>query len=701
MNLGICYYPEHWDETRWALDAQSMREVGLTIVRFAEFAWSRLEPRPNEFDFAWLDRAIDVFAASGFSIVLGTPTAAPPAWLARAHPDILPVDDQRRKRDFGGRRHYCPNSPVYREYSTQIVQAMAAHYLNDPRVIGWQIDNEFGGGNTARCYCENCASAFRVWLAQKYRTVDTLNDAWGNVFWSQEYDDWQQINAPILVAGNKPNPSHVLDYYRFASDSFVTYQALQISILREAQQQIVAAEPNAASLTSSSQFITHNFMGLYSDLDQYALAEPLTFVAWDSYPTGNLGRWKYLLADADNGVYAHDAGNPYVTGMAHDFTRGLKEGAPFWIMEQQAGQVNWGEYNPAPRPDVLQLWLWHNFASGVETTIFFRERATLFAQEQYHSGLLNHDGSPGQPYQDLLAFRPQHALMKSLEASRVENEVALLVSFEDLWALQTQPHRKDFSYWNVVFTWYAALLRAGVPCDIVSKKADISKYKLVIAASLHLADGTLADRLKRYVSAGGLLVVGIRSGFKALSNKVTSEPLPGALRELVGAKVTGWQSLAPNVSQPVALTWREGYPVNATRWIETLEPDRARTTATYVNSHLHGHAAMTVNQIGEGRVTYVGWWPDQSQADALVGMLLPEAQIESPGNLPHGIIVGRRVSEGETYFILMNFADEEKTVLLNGTGWRKTSGDEDVNGQVTLAARGVRVLIKLKPVSTE
>lgn len=677
MNLGVCYYPEQWAEARWEPDAKLLRAAGLTIVRMAEFAWSQLEPRRGEFEFGWLDRAIDVFAGEGFKIVLGTPTAAPPAWLSHGHPETLPVDDQGRRRNFGGRRHYCPNSGVYREYTERIVRAMGARYGQDARVIGWQIDNEFGDGHTGRCYCDICAAEFRAWLIKKYGTLDALNDAWGNVFWSQNYSDWTQIGAPILVVGAS-NPSHTLDYYRFSSDSIALYQQLQIAAL----------DP----LRAQHQFITHNFMGLFSDLDQYTVAEPLDFAAWDSYPTGNFGRWKVMLADAAAETYAYDVGNPVLTGMAHALTRGLKQGAPYWIMEQQAGNINWGDYNPAPRPHVLHLWLWHNFAAGAETTVFFRERATFFAQEQYHSGLLNHIGSLAQGYHDLLAFTEQHALMQALQDTRVVNEVAILVGYEDLWALELQPHRHDFSYWNVSVTWYAALARAGVPCDVVSKNADLSKYKLVIAPSLHLANEALAEQLKEYAAAGGVLVLGIRSGFKTPTNRVTDETLPGALRELVGAKVTSWQSLPPDFSVPIALMWRGWHKIQATRWIETLETETAGVLASYTDSHLAGQAAMTVNYVGMGRVMYVGWLPNEAQADSLIGMMLPQAQIEPIGILPHGVIAGRRVGEGETYFVLMNFTDEEKRAWVNGADLFDAANNAPVLNEVVIGVRGTRIL---------
>lgn len=681
MNLGVCYYPEHWDETRWETDAKLFRDAGITIARLAEFAWSGMEPRPGEFEFAWLDRAIEIFARHDFKLVLGTPTAAPPAWLSRTHPDTLPVDEQGRRKNFGGRRHYCPNSEVYRQFTERIVRAMADRYRDDTRVTGWQIDNEFGGGNTGRCYCENCVTAFQIWLQQKYQTLDALNHAWGNVFWSQTYQDWSHIGAPILVAGSKANPSHLLDYYRFSSDSIRDFQQLQISTIQASRRGV-----------STDQFITHNFMGLFSDLEHYSVAAPLTFVTWDSYPTGQADRWRYMSADADRAAYAPDAGNPLLTNMAHDLTRGLKGGAPFWVMEQQAGYINWGEYNPAPRPGILHLWLWQNFAAGADTSVIFRERAVDLAQEQYHSGLLNHDGSLAQGYLDLLAFQEQYTMMQTLQDTRVQNEVALLVTYDDLWATQIQPHRQDFAYWNHLFTYYAALHRAGVPCDVVSRDADLSRYKLVLAPTLHLTDEAVAGRLRQYVERGGTLAFGIRSGFKTMTNRVTTEPLPGALRGLVGARVTSWQSLPPNVSQPVALMWRGWQTVPASRWVETLDIESARAIAQYTGGPLDGQTAMTANIAGNGRVFYVGWMPEETQADALAGMLIAEAGVQPVAMLPPGVVAGRRVREGETFLFLMNFTDGEKRAWLNGAGWRDAFKQATMENEVSIPARGTRVV---------
>lgn len=667
MILGVDYYPEHWPVERWAEDARLMRSLGLQVVRIAEFAWANLEPQEGCYEWAWLDRSIAVLAGAGLQVILGTPTAAAPAWLARAYPETLPVDDQGRRREFGSRRHYCPNSPVYREKTRQIVAAMAERYGGDGRIIGWQIDNEFGGGKTARCYCPACAAAFRAWLQARYASLEALNEAWGAVFWSQTYAGWDQIQPPVLTVA-PPNPSHSLDYYRFASDSYVEYQQLQIDLLKAAG--------------GGRQFVTHNFMGLYPDLDHYRLAAGLDFATWDSYPTGNPDRWRPLLyppewdAKRNLPVYAYDAGDPIVTGMAHDLTRGLKRG-PFWIMEQQCGHINWGQYNPGIRPGTVRLWTWHALASGASGVVYFRWRSTWYAQEQYHSGLLQHDASLGVGYTDVQALQAERHFLEEVAARPYAAPVALLFDYDDLWAIQLQPHRQDFTYLRHLFVFYQALQRLGVNVDIVSSRADLSGYRLVVAPTLHLADDGLAEGLAEYVRSGGALLLGVRTGFKTPTNRVTDRPLPGALSELAGVTVRDWHALPPGVQYDIESSL-PGLDGMAGFWAENLAirlPGEADTLATYCSGPFRGRPALTEHHLGQGRVLYLGWYPSPEQAEALLGHLAGEVGIETIPGLPHGMLAIRR---GERV-VLLNFTENTLRVDLAGR-------------QVSVPSRDVKVV---------
>src|SRR5579884_3478368 len=370
--LGVCYYPEHWPRDRWEPYARQMRELGLTYVRISEFAWSQIEPAPGEWNWGWLDEAIATLAAADLKVVLCTPTATPPAWLVRRHPEILPWDAQGRVREFGSRKHYDHASPVYRAESRRVTEAMAARYGEHKAVAGWQTDNEFGCHGTARSYGPASQVAFRAWLKQRYGTLDALNDAWGTVFWSQTYSEWDRINPPNLTVA-EPNPSHILDFYRFANDTIVSFQEEQVAILRR---------------LSPGRWVTHNFMSFFSGFDHYRAAECLDFASWDCYPTGMLAQSN--LPEEVKLRFAR-TGHPDLIGFNHDLYRGLKGGRPFWVMEQQAGQINWAPSNPLPPEGAVRLWTVQANQQGADVVSYFRWRAATMGQELMHSGLLRHD----------------------------------------------------------------------------------------------------------------------------------------------------------------------------------------------------------------------------------------------------------------------------------------------------------------------
>jgi len=679
MLLGVDYYPEHWPQARWATDAAMMRDAGLEVVRLAEFAWARMEPNEDEFDWDWLDQAIETLASVGLRVVLGTPTAAPPAWLTRQYPDILPVDDQGRRRSFGARRHYCANSRTYREHTRRIVSAMARRYGHHNGVIGWQIDNEFGGGKTARCYCHNCAAAFRRWLRQRYGCLNALNDAWGTLFWSQSYTAWAQVEPPGPHS-EKPNPGHVLDYYRFSSDSWVDYQQIQIDALRPE--------------IGRAQFVTTNLMGLFSDLDYYNLAAPLDFVAWDSYPTGQAERWHDEhcppgpIGDVNDTQYAYDVGDPAVDGMAHDIMRAVKDG-PLWVMEQQPGHINWGDYNPTPHPGVVRLWTWEDIAHGADAVVYFRWRACLYAQEQYHSGLLRHDGTPAQGLRDVRAMKEERTVMDAVRGTSVRAEVALLHSYDDLWAIALQKHNRDFDYLYHLSTYYRVLQRAGVPVDFAPPTRDLSRYKLVIAPTLFLMDETRAENLQRYVEQGGHLVLSVRSGFKTMSNRVVDTALPGLLVDLVGAVVEDWHSLPSGVTYPLEVTWPAERPLAVRIWAEALKPVSAEVLACFTGGALGGRPAACLNRVGKGEVIYLGAWADDLLAELLLAWRLRCAGVESVADVPPGVTVMHRVGENREFVFLLNYTDVAATAKLRKTGYVDARTGEPRGPLVEIPGRGV------------
>ncbi len=112
--------------------------------------------------------------------------------------------------------------------------------------------------------------AFRDWLEARYGTLEALNEAWGNVFWSQEYTDWSQIEPPNLTVA-EPNPSHVLDFYRFASDVVDRVPGR------------AGRDPARALARPLDHAQLHDALLASSTTTEPPSA--LDFASWDSYPT--------------------------------------------------------------------------------------------------------------------------------------------------------------------------------------------------------------------------------------------------------------------------------------------------------------------------------------------------------------------------------------------------------------------------------
>ncbi|MGL4543721.1 MAG: beta-galactosidase, partial [Polymorphobacter sp.] len=490
MKLGVCYYPEHWPEAWWDDDARAMVAMGLSVVRIGEFAWSRIEPEPGAFDWGWLDRALDTLHRHGLQVVLGTPTATPPKWLVDADPSMLAVDAQGKVRGFGSRRHYCFSSESYRDQCARIVQALAARYGNHPAVIGWQTDNEYGCHATTLSYCANALRRFRLWLAARYGDIAALNTAWGNVFWSQEYRSFDAIDAPNLTV-TEANPAHRLDYQRFASDEVVSFNRLQVDILRAA---------------SPGRDIIHNFMGFVTDFDHHDVGADLDVASWDSYPLGFTEQ--FWFDDACKTRYMRQ-GHPDIAAFHHDLYRGVGRGR-WWVMEQQPGPVNWARSNPAPLPGMVRAWTWEAFAHGAEVVSYFRWRQVPFGQEAMHAGLTLPDRSIDAGGAEARQVASEITRLGSLPAA-ARADVALVFGYASVWMTEIQPQGRELSGLRAAFEMYSALRQLGLNIDIVPPDADLAGYRLIAVPMLLDADAGLAARL---AASGAQLLIGPRSGSK-------------------------------------------------------------------------------------------------------------------------------------------------------------------------------------------
>ena len=648
MRLGVCYYPEQWPEAWWAEDARQMAELGIRQVRIAEFAWSRIEPEPGRFDWAWLDRAIETLARAGLQIVLGTPTATPPKWLIDRDPSMLAVGADGRPRAFGSRRHYDFSSDAYLAEAGRITLAMAQRYGQHPAVMAWQTDNEYGCHDTVLSYSANALRRFRRWLASRYDTINALNDAWGTVFWSQEYRSFDEIDAPIGTV-TEANPAHRLDYQRFASDEVARFNRAQCEILRA---------------LSPGRTLTHNAMLFFTAFDHRAVAADLDLMSWDSYPLGALENFWF---DADAKQRWLRSGHPDFAAFHHDLYRGMSK-QPFWVMEQQPGPVNWGAWNPAPAAGMVRLWTWEAFAHGADVVSYFRWRQAPFAQEQMHAGLQTPDR--GFDVGAAEAARVARELARVPATATRRAAVALVLDYASLWACDIQPQGLDENALRVAFDAYSALRSLGLDVDIIGATDDLQGYALIVLPAQSIATVALAEAL---AASSAQLVLYPRAGAKTETLAISDGLPPGPLRRLIDLRVTRVESLRPGAS--VALRWK-GERHQATRWREFVDAGPGVTVEARFDD---GTPAV----LRQGRSRYLAGRFDPALERSLLEAAAQDAGL-APTRLPEGLRLRRR---GELLFVV-NYNEHPLSVQVPQAQWLIGGPRVDAHG-VSVAHRRI------------
>ncbi|MEO1969306.1 MAG: beta-galactosidase [Sphingomonadaceae bacterium] len=612
--FGAAWYPEQWPETRWDTDLTLMRKAGFNTVRIGEFAWSTIEPREGEFHFAWLDRAISAAARHGMMVVIGTPTASPPAWMTQKYPDILRVDEDGAKATHGNRRHFSFASPRYRQFARDIATRLAERYGQNPTVVGWQIDNEVGPPSFG-------PAAVKLWhefLRARYGTIDNLNKRWATQYWSQYYNDFDQV--PLHATGQQ-NPGLLLDFKHFTTATWTSYVMNQADAIR------AHADPR--------QFVTTNTMFWNGGYDHFKLHRGLDIAAWDDYIQTDPPEWTSNAAN-------------------HDLVRGYKQ-RNFWVMETQAGRIDWVSVNRALRPGQTIEMGWQAIEHGADAILYWEFRPARNGQETYYGTVVGQDGEPNPIFTEIAKLGQQiHSAQNALAGTQPQAKVGFLFSYDSRWAIDLQRLNKNFDPINEFIDFYRPFRMQSQGVAVLPPSADLSAYPLIVAPALNVITQSEADHLTAYVRAGGHLVLGPRSGMKDGHDALWPERQPGPLRSLLGAQVEQFYAL----DKPVNVTGDFGKG-KASIWAEWLRPEakNVQILARYSDpgGWLDGKAAMVTRQIGKGSITYIGAWFDDDVLTKIASKLLADADIKAflPNTDPD-LEIGLRAGEGKSVLIAIN-----------------------------------------------
>ena len=661
MTIGVYYYPEAWPESQWPRDVANIKKMGLEFVHMGEFAWTFMEPEEGKLNLEWLDRVVDLSAKQGLKVILCTPSATPPVWLVRQHPEVLMVDARGRRMEHGSRSQACWSQERYREYVGKIVTALAQRYGKNPAVWGWQLDNELSHYDRRFCYCDACQVKFRTWLRQKYGSIENLNRDWGNAFWSQMYQNFGQIRIPNqeeLVA--TVNPHAQLDFQRWFAAEAADYIRFQTGLLRK---------------DTRNQWITTNYMHMHGDVDPSLSRRDLDVMTWTHYPVhgemgpGTLG---FRLGDGAAQSYYHDYMRPM---------NGLQG-----IMELQPGQVNWGEVNPQPLPGAIHMWLMRAFAGGARLVCTYRYRQPLFGNELYHHGLVGTDGvtpSVGgreytQAMEDMKLLRKNYRPGAAMPAAYAARRSAILYNPDNRWDIDIHKQATRWDTMGHVLKYYRGLKSLGAPVDVINEDRLFSTYAFLIAPAYQLVDQELVAKWTRYAQEGGHLVLTARTGQKDRRGQLYEMPWAGMIRDLIGARIPSYDLLPGSLTGKVQ---SKGKTYEWGSWADHLEPAQGTSVlATYADQFYAGTAAAVTRKLGRGSVTYVGVDTLQGDLERDILRSVFQAANVAVQNFPDQFLVDWR----DGFWVATNFTSVPQTAPLSAQSKILTGTREVPPGGVTI-----------------
>lgn len=690
--MGVPHYPEHVDESYWEKDAQRMAEAGFNAVRMGEFAWHIWEPYQGKFDFDLFDRAIEGLAKHGIKTILCTPTATPPRWLTMAHPEMLRVDENGRQAAHGSRQHCDTTSPVLRDHSRRITQAMVAHYADNPHVIGWQTDNEFNT-TVSTSFSDSCAAEFRQWCHLKYDCIDKLNQAWGGDFWATHYDNFDQVVLPLPMAPSFVSPGHKQDYHRFLADATAAFQCDQVEIIRVANRQ---------------WFVFHN-LGQLADVDfRGQFGQDLDFIGFDIYP---------MLYDE----MRRNGGHAYSQALHLDLCRSYS--GNFMVPEQASGFGSQPAFSTmTPEPGEMRRMAMSSVARGADSLMFFRWRPAHFGAEIYWMGLIDHDDQARRRYHEAVNFASDIATIEpELLGTSVRMDVGIAgADFDNQEAYKTYPMGLPSPVEDATVL-HRELYSRGIASGFIHPQDELSRLKVLYVPHWLMWDDAWTVRVKGFVDNGGTLIVSAMSATRTRDNHIHRELAPGnGLAALLGVQVEEFGRLAASGSdglfEPRSAQWGEG-PAGAARQAacstersytmrfgneefpaahlyEKLQVEKGvDTLCRWSNRFLDGEAVVTRRIVGKGQAIYVGSYLTDKLVEKLIDTVFTEAGVKPLiGAHAQGIEVSERFADdGRRLLFVLNTDSRAADVELLEAGNDLLTGKQ-LEGQVTLEGYGVFVI---------
>ncbi|MFV0466594.1 MAG: beta-galactosidase [Lachnospiraceae bacterium] len=655
--FGGDYNPDQWDEQTINTDMKMFRKLGINTVTLPVFSWTKLEPEEGIYTFEWLDKIMDLLWDNKIYVILATPTTAQPAWLSLKHPEVLPVDISGRKRTHGMRVFFCINSEKYRERAAAIASKMANRYKNHPGLLGWHVANEYG----TYCYCDNCQNKFRIWLKNKYQTLDNLNTKWNTAFWGRTLTSFEEIMLPTELNDDyRFNPVVQLEYMRFMTDSTASCYLNEAEILKNSTPHLP---------------VFSNISGFIKKLNQHKMVSHMDIAGWDNYPAPKDAR--------------------SMPAMKLDIMRGLKDGKSFYVVEQSPNQQNWQPYNKLKRPGEIRRIAYQGLAHGSDSCLFFQMRQSQSGQEKFHGAILSHNGRD-----DTRIFGECEKL--GMEFSRLQGTftggttnafVGMIFDWDSWWALElSSGPTQDMNYLEQVHYYYKQFYDQNIAVDIIRSEIDYFKYKILVAPLYYMVDRKTAHKIENFVKNGGILISTYMTGYADETDRCLHGAYPGLLRDTLGIWVEETDALFPNERNHVQLS-ESGEIYECSFLCDVIHTKTAEVLAEYQDDFYAGMPAVTRNLFGSGKAYYLGTQLGEAYLQELIGGICRDNQIYPRFEFEGDVEIAVRTKNGKEHIFIINYGTSDGMIDLQEELRTDILTDKSYTGRMNLDSGEVYVLV--------
>ncbi len=253
------------------------------------------------------------------------------------------------------------------------------------------------------------------------------------------------------------------------------------------------------------------------------------------------------------------------------------------------------------RPNQAKLWAMQAHLRGAENIFFFRYKGLNKGEEQFCQGIFDVDNRINSKYHEVKTFFNDVDNDYNIENFQMENEIALIYDFNNIWSWKIQPQSKEFDFTNEFLKHYTAIYDLNINVDVISTEKDFNKYKVLIIPNMQIIDDKFYKKIEKQLELGKTIVFGYRSGIRNEFNNMRLGK--NIIEDLIGANIDGYESLNANSNIEVKYDADE-YELSV--WRDILSVNTAKSIINYTDYGFNNNSCVIKNNYLNGNVYYFG-----------------------------------------------------------------------------------------------